>query len=153
MGCLRAYSSAPSSYLYTHLLLCGLIHSYEKHLWSSGSRIYMSTADLSPELQAWIQLLFEISSRMPNTHLMFKLSSQHPHLLANPLCSQLPWCQLMAHSVLPVSHAQNYSVILASFFPAPHIQTSVLKNMLFLSVSTASHSGHQLFSPDYYSSF
>lgn len=37
---------------------------------------------------------------MPNTHLMFKLSSQHPHLLANPLCSQSPWCQLMAHSVL-----------------------------------------------------
>lgn len=32
VGCLRAHSLAPSSCLYTHILLCGLIHSYEKHL-------------------------------------------------------------------------------------------------------------------------
>lgn len=157
VGCLRAHSLAPSSYRYTHLLLCGLIHSYEKHLLSSGSRIYMSIADLSPNSK----LEFNSCLRSPVRCLIhtfkFCLGLSCP---ANILiCSLTPsahrrpgvswWHILSFLFLMPKSIASS----LPHSFSPPHIQTSVLKNMWFISMSTATHSGYRLFSLNYYSSF
>lgn len=90
---------------------------------------------------------------MPNKHLTFKLSSWHPHLLANLLWSQSPWCQLTAIPSFLFPRPKTVESSLTHPFSAPHIQTSILKNRSFFRTSTATHPGHQHLSPDYCSSF